>query len=84
VPSLRVHDLRHTFASRLRRAGVLQVTISELLWHSTGSMTAHYTAGYLAPLIEAVERLVAAVPKDDFATSQRILPKLATMKETYE
>lgn len=56
--NLRVHDLRHTFATRLRRSGVSLEVRKDLLSHVNSDVTTHYSAGELAELIEAVERLV--------------------------
>ena len=42
IEGLRLHDLRHTFASRLRRKGVDLGTIMKLLGHSTIAMTLRY------------------------------------------
>ena len=55
---LRVHDLRHTFATRLRRSGVSNEVRKDLLAHANGDITTHYSAGELGELLEAVERLV--------------------------
>lgn len=54
---LHVHDLRHTFATRLREAGVPASTISDLLWHGKRSITDHYTAPMLMELFDAVEKV---------------------------
>lgn len=54
LPGLHVHDLRHTFGMRLREAGVSQSTIADLLWHSNGNITAHYSMAQLAELHRAV------------------------------
>ena len=56
--NLRVHDLRHTFATRLRRFGVSNETRKDLLGHVNTDITTHYSAGELKELLEAVERLV--------------------------
>jgi len=56
--NLRVHDLRHTFATRLRRSGVGIEVRKDLLAHSNLDVTTHYSPGELAELLEAVERLV--------------------------
>jgi integrase len=56
---VRVHDLRHTFATRLRAAGVDRETRAELLGHrsGTGNITTHYSAAQLNELINAVDKL---------------------------
>jgi Phage integrase family len=78
---LRAHDLRHTFASPLRRAGAPQNTIAELLWHSSGSVTQHHSSGYLSPLVEAVEKITLPPADHDAAIAQLISSKLATLNE---
>ncbi len=55
--SIRVHDLRHSFAVRLREAGVHAWTISALLGHQSKTITEHYAQPRMAELLEAVERL---------------------------
>jgi len=55
LPDLHVHDLRHTVGMRLREAGVSEATVADLLWHSGGSITAHYSMAQLAELHRAVE-----------------------------
>jgi len=55
--SLRIHDLRHTFASRLVMKGVPLFDVSKLLGHKSISMTMRYA--HLAPEAyeTAIERL---------------------------
>lgn len=53
--AVRIHDLRHTFGRRLRAAGVVNETRSELLGHVNGSITTHYSAAEVRELVDAVE-----------------------------
>jgi integrase len=57
VVGLRVHDLRHTFASRLLEAGVRETDINRLLGHSSLRMTARYTHSSEQSRKQAVEAL---------------------------
>jgi integrase len=43
VLDLRIHDLRHTFATRLSESGVTETAIAALLGHSSIRMTKRYT-----------------------------------------
>ena len=58
--NLRVHDLRHTFATRLRRSGVGIEVRKDLMAHVNSDVTTHYSAGELSELLEAVERLAGS------------------------
>ncbi len=58
---LHVHDLRTTFATRLRAAGVPQPQIAELLWHGKSSVTELYISEH----IRALERLVELIVTRD-------------------
>jgi site-specific recombinase XerD len=68
------HCLRHTFASRLVRAGVDIRTVEELLGDKTIAMTVRYS--HLAPkhTLAAVERLVTLTeePTDTTTDSKRL------------
>jgi len=57
IENLRIHDLRHTFASRLVERGADLITVKELLGHSTVKMTERYTHPNLAQKQRAVETL---------------------------
>ncbi len=54
---LHVHDLRHTVGMRLREAGVPEGTIADILWHSTPSMTHHYSVAQIVELHAALEKV---------------------------
>lgn len=57
IPPLRFHDLRHSFASRLVRAGVDLITVQHLLGHATVAMTSRYAHSLADDKIAAVRRL---------------------------
>lgn len=56
LPQVRVHDLRHTYATRLRLAGVSQEDRAALLGHEGRSMPEHYAAADVGRLIELSNR----------------------------
>lgn len=72
LDDLHVHDLRHTVGMRLREAGVPESTIADILWHSTKTMTQHYSVGQIVELHQALEKV-----KDD---AGRWNKSLATLK----
>ena len=57
LKGLRLHDLRHTFATRLIRRGVDIITVQNLLGHSSVTTTQRYTHTGEAEKREAVRRL---------------------------
>jgi integrase len=72
--SLKLHSLRHSFASHLIMEGVDVLTVSKLLGHSPISVTEMYA--YLVPdhLIASIERLkfqVSAHPRHTRKSSQQ-------------
>jgi integrase len=73
---LHVHDLRHTLGMRLREAGVAESTISDILWHSTKTMTQHYSVAQIVELHQALEKV-----KDD---AGRWNKSLATLRREQE
>ena len=58
LPLVRVHDLRHTFGSRLRAAGVHEEDRAALLGHATGSMPEHYGSADVGRLIALANRVL--------------------------
>lgn len=57
LSDVRVHDLRHTFARRLRAAGVPPWTRKALLGHKNGDITEHYSPAELGELLAAVNKI---------------------------
>jgi integrase len=57
IYGLRFHDLRHTFATRLRARGVHEMDIMSLLGHTTLQMASRYTHAMLENLRTAVDSL---------------------------
>ena len=58
LSGVRIHDLRHTYATRLRAAGVNLEDRSVLMGHSTNSMAEHYAAADIGRLIELSNRVL--------------------------
>ena len=57
IPNFRWHDLRHTYASRLRQHGVPLANIAELLGHKGLKMTRRYAHLAMSNLHDAVSRI---------------------------
>lgn len=64
LPCVRVHDLRHTFARRLRAVGVSFEDRQDLLGHRSSRVTTHYSAPEIGNLISAVEKICVGVCED--------------------
>jgi integrase len=60
--NVRVHDLKHTFGRRLRRAGVSFEDRQDLLGHKAGRVTTEYSAAEIEDLISAAERAAVEPP----------------------
>jgi integrase len=75
IPDVRLHDLRHTYASTLASAGQSLPVIGALLGHSTPTTTARYTHLFDDPLREATERagaiLTGARPAEILSLDKR-------------
>lgn len=65
---LHVHDLRHTVGMRLRESKVLDRTLSDVLWHSTGTMTGHYSIAQIIEIFDALQLI-----KDESSRPNRSL-----------
>jgi integrase len=59
ISGLRFHDLRHTFATRLRGKGVHEMDIMTVLGHTTLQMTSRYSHAMPENLRTAVESLTS-------------------------
>ncbi|MGY6217146.1 tyrosine-type recombinase/integrase [Methylolobus aquaticus] len=57
LSDVRVHDLRHTFAVRLRDAGLPMEDIQDLLGHKRRTVTHHYSRATLERLFHCVDLL---------------------------
>lgn len=72
LPGVRLHDMRHFFASHLIRHGASVVLVSQLLGHSSPRITAEVYAHEFADRDERARDLIAAVWAND-ARSLRVL-----------
>jgi Phage integrase family len=61
IKGLRVHDLRHSFASQLASGGASLPLIGALLGHSNPTTTARYAHLFQDPLRAAVEKVGAVI-----------------------
>jgi integrase len=61
LPRVRVHDLRHTFATRLRAAGVHEEDRAALLGHACRSMPEHYASADVRRLVRLANRVLDRV-----------------------
>jgi hypothetical protein len=58
LPFVRVHDLRHSFACRLRAAGVSAEDREALLGHANHSMAGHYASADVGHLLKQANLLL--------------------------
>ena len=77
---LHVHDLRHTVGMRLREAGVGDKTLRDVLWHSAGSITDHYTMAQIREIHEALEKITK--PATTWNRSLQSLKAEAALRRT--
>lgn len=70
-PTLRIHDLRHSFASHAVMSGETLFATSRLLGHSRVQMTARYAHLADGTLLEAAEKIGALILAQADTTSRR-------------
>lgn len=58
LQDVRIHDLRHTYASRLRLAGVPQEDRNALMGHQSASIPEHYASADIGRLIELSNKVL--------------------------
>ncbi|MBN9359556.1 MAG: site-specific integrase [Herbaspirillum huttiense] len=58
---MRVHDLRHTYGTRLRAAGVSEEDRALLLGHANKSMPEHYATGTVERLVDQANKVEVEV-----------------------
>jgi integrase len=61
LADVRVHDLRHTFATRLRAAGVAEEDRSALLGHAVHGMPQLYASADVGRLVALANRVLDRV-----------------------
>jgi integrase len=61
LPDVRVHDLRHTFATRLRAAGVTEEDRCALLGHAVRTMPQLYASADVGRLVALANRVLDRV-----------------------
>jgi integrase len=74
LQSVRLHDLRHTYASVLVSAGLSLPVIGALLGHSRPDTTARYAHLFDDPLRAATERAGAIITGTVESSSAEIVP----------
>lgn len=63
LTDVRLHDLRHTFATLLGELGVAEGVIGALLGHMPSNITQHYARATMTAMREAVEQLATHYEK---------------------
>ena len=76
IAGLRLHDLRHSFASELASSGSSLLLIGSLLGHSNPNTTARYSHLFDDPQRAAVERVGAAIDAAGKGDSSEPIPLL--------
>jgi integrase len=75
IVGLRLHDLRHTAASKMIKAGVDLLTVSKILGHASIQMTMRYAHATPENMRRAVERLAEVLDPTRQKTDTVSVPK---------
>ena len=84
LQGVRVHDLRHTVAVRLREAGIREETIADILWHSRTSMTAHYSVAQVLELLEALNLIADVSNRVNASLEMLFREKAESLQSTFK
>ena len=89
IKRLRIHDLRHTAASRMIRAGVDIVTVSKILGHSDIKITLRYCHSTPDLMQEAVDKLGAVINSaisggHKAAISKEKMPAVVSARQSFQ
>jgi integrase len=76
LPGVRLHDLRHTYATILASSGLSLPVIGKLLGHTTPIMTLRYSHLTDDPLRQATERVGSIIQGKGFAEIVPLNPRL--------
>ena len=71
LPLVRVHDLRHSFACRLRAAGVSAEDREVLLGHANHSMAGHYASADVGRLLQQANLVAPSKRHADYVARRR-------------
>lgn len=74
IKNLRIHDLRHSFASILASSGSSLIIIGRLLGHTQPSTTARYAHLFDDPLRDAANKVGAAYDAAGKDQSDKVVP----------
>jgi integrase len=84
LQDVRVHDLRHTVGMRLREAGVREETISDILWHTRGTMTAHYSVAQVRELLDALNLITDESKRTNASLEMLFREKAESLQSSFK
>jgi hypothetical protein len=77
-----VHDLKHTFGTRLRMAGINFEDRQDLLGHKSKRITTHYSTAEVGNLVKAVNKIVYLNEKPSFVLLNNVIKMEMKIKES--